>query len=1140
MKKLLIAVLSAVLILLMAFLVFASGSPEETGFIFDDPQMFEYVPKGFHDTATRYVTDDGETYYCLESEAGQSGLVITRWYDKNGNEMPSTFDPFIGQFDTDTAPKTENQTSGRKKAPAASLPAKYDARSEGLVTPVKNQVGGTCWAHSAVATIEANLIKNGYADAEDLNLSEYFLARMTKDGWFPGEEASANDGYVEPDKPNMYTTGSTYSKLWQRALRNFSGPVLSAKYDFAGIRKIQAVPLINETEEKIKYEDRYDHDFVVTGVKSIPLQVDAIKEAVLSYGACDLYFYMYRTDSYTDYYMNQETSAYYCPKTTNLGHAVSIVGWDDSYSRENFGKNAKPKADGAWLIKNSWGDYRGIGGFYWISYESRIYSAVVYETAPKEEFENVYLYDGLGPVSTVGAYGAANVFTAKESEILTKVGPGYALDSDDAYTFEVYVLPEDYSDPADGELVYTQTGFGSGSSYIELDEPLALDSGEVFSVVFRGYAKYGTEKASSATVMFQSNKRESYYLTSAGKWVDTGKTSRNNVCIRAVTRSADGESSVTFTCGGAFRDRVRTSGGKVDLPKAPSGYTQVITSNGKSFTGQNVTKDTVVTLHRYRTDGGGACIREYKCIYCNAEMKPSEGEHDILVYEVPATQTNFGRLMNSCRRCGFFSMATLSNDPPAETDREYDASSFGTNLNMIIDGGNMYAAPYFYRSDYTLSGTAENIFMHIRNKTEDYSGLVNGTIYINAPAKYLTKNDFSGFKHVKSISIPYTLETIDEGAFTDLPSLESFVIEDESEYFSVIDGVLYNKDATELIRYPAGKTDVYFTLPASVTSVAPYAFSGCKNLKYLDMSDSKIKSLASHCLSNMAALEVINLPDGLLTVGEYAIGLADGETSAFRALYLPQSVETVDEKFFAGYNGCAIYSYADMGAGSGYATVPASGHSHAYDTVVCEFSDESGCGRRVSVCACGRFTVTDGSAHVRGELKKEVAASCGGEGYKLCDCAVCGEDFRADRTSVTASHSWQWVYDSSAKCGKRCAEKHEECAVCGAKRNMRTREELPAYHQYSDVPDVVYKPSTCTEYGTGLFTCVICGDRKESPVSLAPHTDADGNGFCDGCGSEMPKPADLCKYCGKTHTGFFGKITAFFHNILYFFRNLFG
>lgn len=50
-------------------------------------------------------------------------------------------------------------------------------------------------------------------------------------------------------------------------------------------------------------------------------------------------------------------------------HCVTIIGWDDNYSRLNFPSSHRPKSDGAWLVANSYGSKTDENGYFWLSYE---------------------------------------------------------------------------------------------------------------------------------------------------------------------------------------------------------------------------------------------------------------------------------------------------------------------------------------------------------------------------------------------------------------------------------------------------------------------------------------------------------------------------------------------------------------------------------------------------------------------------------------------------------------------------------------------------------------------------------------------------------------------------------------------------
>ncbi len=80
-----------------------------------------------------------------------------------------------------------------------------------------------------------------------------------------------------------------------------------------------------------------------------------------------------------------------------------------------------------------------------------------------------------------------------------------------------------------------------------------------------------------------------------------------------------------------------------------------------------------------------------------------------------------------------------------------------------------------------------------------------------------------------SINIPSTVVYIENSAFSYCDSLSEIKVDPENEYYSDLNGVLYDKDVTTLYCYPGGKTDTSIKLLKSVTRIAEYAFCNDEN-----------------------------------------------------------------------------------------------------------------------------------------------------------------------------------------------------------------------------------------------------------------------------------------------------------------------
>lgn len=84
---------------------------------------------------------------------------------------------------------------------------------------------------------------------------------------------------------------------------------------------------------------------------------------------------------------------------------------------------------------------------------------------------------------------------------------------------------------------------------------------------------------------------------------------------------------------------------------------------------------------------------------------------------------------------------------------------------------------------------------------------------------------FSGCNNLTDISIDYNVRQIDPDAFGDCLNLVNIKVAKENKIYADIDGILFDKDITQLILYPAGRKLINYTLPDTVKHITGYAMS---------------------------------------------------------------------------------------------------------------------------------------------------------------------------------------------------------------------------------------------------------------------------------------------------------------------------
>ncbi len=367
------------------------------------------------------------------------------------------------------------------KSANAPLPTKWDARDYGWVTPAKDQGQiGTCWTFATYATLETQLLKAGKGEWD---FSEKNMANLHGRIGFVANDGGNNDfaaGYLLRWSGAVAEANDPYGTINSLSDWTPSSPLAPSVH----VQHIAWMPVLDGTPERI----------------------EEMKRALMEYGAVSVS--MCADMEYAKYEIGGKW-AFYCPVDTNVNHAVTLIGWDDNFSVDEF--NTPPPSPGAWIVKNSWGSkVVGDGGCIRVSYCDQLFAReesgwVFIPAADDEDYDVVRGYDFEGPAYAVSDeypnIGIAavskhdlqsSVFTAAWHERLDAVGVWSGI-FPNVCEISVYTnVTRGAATPiAGGALACRQTNTldVAGFTTIHLDSPVALAPGTSFAVVYHQTGK---------------------------------------------------------------------------------------------------------------------------------------------------------------------------------------------------------------------------------------------------------------------------------------------------------------------------------------------------------------------------------------------------------------------------------------------------------------------------------------------------------------------------------------------------------------------------------------------------------------------------------------------------------------------------
>ena len=121
--------------------------------------------------------------------------------------------------------------------------------------------------------------------------------------------------------------------------------------------------------------------------------------------------------------------------------------------------------------------------------------------------------------------------------------------------------------------------------------------------------------------------------------------------------------------------------------------------------------------------------------------------------------------------------------------------------------------------------------------------------------------------NVKKINISRSVTKINTAAFMYCYDLQSIKVDSENGKYMSEKGILYNKDMTRILCYPAGIKDTEFFVPDTVKTIGDFAFYGTKALESINIPDS-VTNIGTDAFGECSGLKEVVIPDSVTSMGE--------------------------------------------------------------------------------------------------------------------------------------------------------------------------------------------------------------------------------------------------------------------------------
>ena len=398
-----------------------------------------------------------------------------------------------------------------------SYPTSYDPRNTGLLTDIKHQYKELCWDYASTATVE-QCLSYQYGTKFDVSESHLFYASS------------------ECIKPDSYTNNLGFSNITLRSgatmatayqyytnwnypidyneLSNWNSSVSGSSFPKSKLMNLHKVNEDTDFGTAVSM-------FNVSSVKKLSYDILTFKSAISQYGAITTSI-KYNSDYFSA--LGEEVSYFIGSNNSRKRHAITIIGWNDQYSKDNFAETNRPNNNGAWLVRDS-NNSVCHNGYYWVSYEesSLINSYVVTGFQKASNNEHMLSYNYLYTVNSTDLFTdtlyLCSIFDLSdfvdEYDQISKVMLYLSVDGICDYEIKIIpvdnfgsltVDPDSYSNYASGQY--------SGEGYITVDfnNAYIINAAEKCAVIVKITPENGSSYYIPYSVCHQNSQPNKCYV----------------------------------------------------------------------------------------------------------------------------------------------------------------------------------------------------------------------------------------------------------------------------------------------------------------------------------------------------------------------------------------------------------------------------------------------------------------------------------------------------------------------------------------------------------------------------------------------------------------------------------------------------